>query len=85
MAMKNVRQTLHCAMLLMAMLVGGVFSSYAEMVRGNVTDDTGEALIGVTVMVVGVPGGVATDIDGNYQINVPNLKKGELRLSLIHI
>ncbi len=70
-------------MLLMAMLVGGVFSSYAELVRGNVTDDTGEALIGVTVMVVGVTGGVATDIDGNYQIEVPNLKKDELRFTYV--
>lgn len=40
-------------------------------VQGNVTDATGEPLIGVSVVVKGATGlGVVTDIDGNYKINV---------------
>ena len=39
-------------------------------VRGNVTDETGEPLIGVTVMAVGTQQGTVTDFDGNYSINI---------------
>ncbi len=37
-------------------------------VSGNVTDDGGEPLPGVSVMVKGTSKGVATDIDGNFTI-----------------
>ncbi|MCM1076483.1 MAG: TonB-dependent receptor [Bacteroides sp.] len=48
-------------------------SVYAQniTVSGNVTDNTGEPLIGATVMQKGTQHGVATDIDGNYSISVP--------------
>lgn len=48
------------------------FSGLAQniTVKGTVTDDTGEVLIGVTVLQKGTPNGVATDIDGNYTISV---------------
>ena len=39
-------------------------------VSGTVTDPTGEPLIGASVLVQGTSNGVATDIDGNYQIAV---------------
>lgn len=81
--MKNVKKSFHYIALLMAMFVSGAFTASAEMVKGNVTDDTGEPLIGATVMVVGVPGGTATDLDGNYQINVPDIKKNELKFSYV--
>ena len=81
--MKNVKKTFHYIALLMAMLVTGAFTANAEIVRGNVTDDTGEPLIGATVMVVGQSGGTATDIDGNYEINVPDIKKHELKFSYV--
>lgn len=38
---------------------------------GTVTDETGEPLIGVTVMVQGSAQGLSTDIDGNYSIKSP--------------
>ncbi|MFK7946446.1 MAG: TonB-dependent receptor [Saprospiraceae bacterium] len=47
-------------------------------VTGTVTDDTGEALIGVNIQEKGTANGVATDIDGKYSINV-----GELPVTLI--
>lgn len=51
-------------------------------VSGTVTDDTGEPLIGVTVLVEGSSNGMATDIDGNYELkNVPS--KGKLVFSYV--
>ena len=41
-------------------------------VKGTVTDNYGEALVGVTVQVQGTTNGTVTDIGGNYSItNVP--------------
>ncbi len=40
-------------------------------VVGTVTDSKGEPLIGASVTVEGEPIGVTTDVDGNYEINVP--------------
>lgn len=37
-------------------------------VKGNVTDTSGEPLIGVSVIVVGTSNGVSTDFDGNFSI-----------------
>ncbi len=48
--------------------------AYAQKnVTGTVTDSRGEALIGVTVTVKGLPGvGTITDIDGRYSLSVAN-------------
>ena len=41
-------------------------------VKGKVTDaETGDALIGATVAVVGTTRGASTDVDGNYSVEVP--------------
>ena len=51
-------------------------------VSGMVVDETGEPLIGVTVMVAGTSNGTATDLDGNYKLkNVPS--KGKINFSYI--
>ncbi|MEQ8239135.1 MAG: carboxypeptidase-like regulatory domain-containing protein [Cyclobacteriaceae bacterium] len=42
-----------------------------EVVSGVVTDDTGEPLPGVTVLVKGTSYGTVTDLDGYYSIKVP--------------
>ncbi|MDE6332872.1 MAG: TonB-dependent receptor, partial [Muribaculaceae bacterium] len=39
-------------------------------VTGNVSDDTGEPLIGASVIVQGSKNGTVTDLDGNYSIKV---------------
>ncbi|MEP1032717.1 SusC/RagA family TonB-linked outer membrane protein [Ekhidna sp.] len=39
-------------------------------VTGKVTDDSGEGLPGVNVVIKGTTTGVTTDLDGNYQISV---------------
>lgn len=40
-------------------------------VKGTVTDENGEPLIGAAVLVAGTKTGVSTDLDGRYSINVP--------------
>lgn len=42
-----------------------------RIVKGNIVDETGEPMIGVTVLVQGAKGAAVTDLDGNFSINVP--------------
>ncbi|MEQ9231852.1 MAG: SusC/RagA family TonB-linked outer membrane protein, partial [Cyclobacteriaceae bacterium] len=50
-----------------------VFSAWAQRtVSGKVTDESGEGLPGVNVVIKGTTTGVTTDLDGNYQISVPD-------------
>ena len=44
---------------------------HRERSRGNVTDDTGEALIGANVLAKGTTTGTVTDFDGNFTLEVP--------------
>ncbi|MEO9482120.1 MAG: TonB-dependent receptor [Ekhidna sp.] len=47
------------------------FSVIAQItVSGKVTDESGEGLPGVNVVIKGTTTGVSTDLDGNYQISV---------------
>jgi len=41
--------------------------------RGTVSDDTGETLIGASVVVVGTTTGNTTDFDGNFELTVPSV------------
>ena len=63
---------------------GGVAMGQSKTVTGTVTDEFGEPLIGASVTVEGVvpPVGVTTDLDGNYQITVPE-GATQLRYSFI--
>ncbi len=81
--MKNVKKPFRYIALLMVMILSGSISAWADTVKGNVVDESGEPLIGVTVMVSGTSIGTATDIDGNYTINVPNIKKDVLIFSYV--
>lgn len=42
----------------------------AQAIHGNVKDNTGEAVIGATIQVVGQSKGAVTDLDGNFTIDV---------------
>lgn len=54
------------------MLLGNVALAQQRTVKGKVTDaESGDALIGATVSVVGTTRGAVTDIDGNYAVDVP--------------
>ncbi len=50
-------------------------------IKGTVTDQSGEPLIGVSVMVEGTKTGTTTDIDGNYSIAAD--AKSKLRFSYV--
>jgi len=45
-----------------------VFFAQTRTVTGNVVNETGETLIGVTIQIVGTARGTITDIDGNFSI-----------------
>ncbi len=50
-------------------------------VKGTVTDNTGEPLIGATVQVKGTTNGTSTDIDGNFTLN--NVNGGKIVVSYV--
>lgn len=41
-----------------------------RMVKGNVTDENGEPIIGATITIKGKTGGTITDVDGNFSLRV---------------
>lgn len=58
-------------LLLISLLPIGICFSQVE-IRGTVTDEqSGEPLTGVNVILVGSGTGVATDLDGNYSLSIP--------------
>lgn len=65
-----------------ATLLTGV-SLYAQekMISGTVKDETGETLVGVTIIVEGTTIGTATDIDGNFTLKTP--EKSSLLISYV--
>lgn len=42
----------------------------SKVVKGQITDESNEGVIGANVLVKGTTNGVITDIDGNYSISV---------------
>lgn len=62
----------HWLALLLAMVFTLTVNAQNIAVKGTVVDDTGEPLIGATVLQKGTGNGVATDIDGNFDITVPS-------------
>ncbi len=67
--MKQKNRNLKKRILLICLAIFSL-SSIAQniTVRGNITDTSGESLIGATVQVQGTSVGTVTDIDGNYMI-----------------
>ncbi|MEM7107245.1 MAG: TonB-dependent receptor, partial [Bacteroidota bacterium] len=60
-------KVLYCALLF---LIGTSLHAQKTQISGSVKDNTGEPLIGVTVVVKGTTQGTATDIDGNFVLEV---------------
>lgn len=60
--------------MIVAVLLGATSAISAQgtdfRLKGKVLDETDEPLIGASVIVVGTNNGVATDIDGNFEISV---------------
>lgn len=60
--------------LLLAIIVQSVSLAQEREVKGTVKDESGLPMSVVTILVKGTSHGVATDMDGNYTIKVPNDK-----------
>ena len=60
----------------------GLFPT-AVVVKGKVVDGNGESLPGVSVRVKGTQSGVATDIAGNFEIKLPDIKNVVLIFSFV--
>ena len=63
--------------------LGCALSLQAQVVTGTVKDANGEPAIGAFVMLQGTTTGTSTDLDGHYEINVPDASKAVLEISLI--
>ena len=63
----------HVRFLVLAIFAAITMSLAAQTtVKGVVSDNTGEPIIGASVVEKGKSGGAVTDIDGNYTISVSN-------------
>lgn len=80
--MENVKKIFRCISFLL-LFIAGTASVYADTVRGTVVDDTGEPLIGATIALKGGSAAAASDIDGNYSLQVPDLKTAVLKVSYV--
>lgn len=71
-------------MMIFACIVASVGLSLAQTTRvsGVVIDDTGEAVIGASVVAKGSMVGTVTDVDGKFSLNIPSDRK-TLVVSLI--
>lgn len=79
--MRRLKNKKFSVLLYLMMMVPTFAYSQNIPVSGRVSDKTGEGLIGVTVIIPGTTTGIATDVDGNYTINVP--ANGKLSFSYI--
>ena len=70
--MKSLLNLKKCFVAAVALVFAGSVMAQSITVTGTVKDTSGEALMGVTVIVDGTTTGTATGIDGSYSIRVPN-------------
>jgi TonB-linked SusC/RagA family outer membrane protein len=74
--MKNLKQLMRQTIPAILMLFASSTMLYAQngiVVKGSVTDNTGDPLIGASVVVKGQTSlGTVTDFDGNFQLKVPS-------------
>lgn len=69
---QSIARRMHMLLVSLTMLLVCSFTAAAQVnVSGVVSDETGEPLPGVTVMVKGTSTGTSTNIDGQYTINAP--------------
>ena len=76
---------LHRKVLLLSALLMMCTFAFAQQgtVTGKVIDDLGEPVIGANVIVKGTTTGVVTDVDGNFSLNVNDIKKNVLVISFV--
>ena len=64
-------------LMILTCIVASIGLSLAQTTRvsGKVVDDTGEGVIGASVVVKGTTVGTVTDVDGKFSMNIPSDKK----------
>ena len=77
------RSTALRLLLPLLLLAFAAYPAAAQIVRGVVTDPSGEGLIGATVLEKGSTNGTATDVDGAFQLNLKDAKKAILVVSYV--
>ncbi|MGM9797726.1 MAG: SusC/RagA family TonB-linked outer membrane protein [Parabacteroides sp.] len=75
------RATILSALLMISCLTAAFAQQGA--VKGKVLDEQGEPIIGANVVEKGTTNGTITDLDGNYNLTVSDLKKAVLQISFI--
>ena len=63
------RSHLRACMTVLCMLFALAINAQSISVKGSVTDQTGEPIVGATVRVVGAGSGTVTNYDGNYSLS----------------
>jgi len=59
--------------LVLMLVLFGVGTMLAQRtISGTVTDESGETLIGASILVKGIATGTVTEIDGSYKLSVPD-------------
>ncbi|MDU1892225.1 MAG: von Willebrand factor type A domain-containing protein [Dysgonomonas sp.] len=61
-------KTFYRTVVLFVLLISFTFPAYAILVKGTVTDETGEPIVGCSIILQGTRRGTITDVDGNYSI-----------------
>src|SRR4051812_8450825 len=59
----------YCFLILATISISVVHAQ--SLVKGKVTSDTGEALIGANVVIKGTSNGTVTDINGDFALQIP--------------
>ncbi|SEW44413.1 TonB-linked outer membrane protein, SusC/RagA family [Chitinophaga arvensicola] len=69
----HIRRPVHCMAVVMAFLLysGSIFAQSARSIQGDITDEKGNKVPGVTVLIKGTKTGTGSDEKGHYIIQVP--------------
>ena len=68
--------------MMIVFLTAALYASAQSKVRGTVTDEQGEPIMGASVIVDGTSNGTVTDLNGNFTINnVP--KNAKINISYV--
>lgn len=72
-------------LLILGLFLHSIAGAFAQdvSVSGTVTDDTGEALPGASVLIAGTTNGTITDVEGHYSLNVPDAQTATLIFSFV--
>ena len=84
--MRKASKLFHFLSVVLLLLAFDVSAAFAQnrTIKGNVTDENGEPLIGATVNVKGNSTlGTLTDLDGNFSLSIPDQKGVVLVVSYV--